>query len=160
MRVPFVKFADFLSVTSSYSVVPSLIRWIANNSAWQATSITTGFIASNFEDILATWLPGSLFPVPNYIIVTVTSIIMSMGLVILSTVNLCYLQWQNRMKAKKRLTSVKGDGPETLGGRSAMLVCLQSIDILSLAIIALGHGTTLHLVVDCIVRFLYQIDEP
>jgi len=112
-------------VTGSYGAGPSLTTWVANNSAphaRRATSIAIGFIFGNLGGILATWLLGSLSPAPNYTKATLTFITMSVALVVLSIVNLFYLQRQNRMKEEKRLTSVKDDESENLGDRSAWFV--------------------------------------
>ncbi|KAL4067942.1 major facilitator superfamily domain-containing protein [Scleroderma citrinum] len=115
----------FFSTTGCYGGGPSVIAWVANNSAphaRRATSVAIAFILGNSGGILATWLLGSLSPAPNYTKATVTFITMSVASVALSTTSLCYLQRQNRMKAEQRLASVRDDEPEHLGDRSAWFV--------------------------------------
>ncbi|KAI6109499.1 major facilitator superfamily domain-containing protein [Pisolithus sp. B1] len=109
----------------AYAVAPAVITWIVNNSAphiRQASGIAFGFITSCSGGILATWLLGSLSPGPNYTAATITFIIMSIGMVVFSSLNLLYLLRENRAKAETRLSAAKHDEPEHLGDRSAWFV--------------------------------------
>ncbi|KAI6118875.1 major facilitator superfamily domain-containing protein [Pisolithus croceorrhizus] len=115
----------FFSVAGAYAVAPAVITWIVNNSAphiRQASGIAFGFITSCSGGILATWLLGSLSPGPNYTAATITFIIMSIGMVVFSSLNLLYLLRENRAKAETRLSAAKHDEPEHLGDRSAWFV--------------------------------------
>ncbi|KAI6128320.1 major facilitator superfamily domain-containing protein [Pisolithus thermaeus] len=115
----------FFSVAGAYAVAPAVITWLANNSAphiRQASGIAFGFITSSSGGILATWLLGSLSPGPNYTAATITFIIMSIGVVVFSSLNLFYLLRENRAKAETRLSAAKHDEPEHLGDRSAWFV--------------------------------------
>ncbi|KAI6045741.1 major facilitator superfamily domain-containing protein [Pisolithus marmoratus] len=112
----------FFSVTSAYAIAPAVITWLVNNSAphiRRATGIGIGFVASCAGGILATWLLGSLSPGPNYKAATITFIAMSVGMIVLSSLNLLYLSRENRAKAERRLSVAKNDEPEHLGDRSA-----------------------------------------
>ncbi|KAI6028698.1 major facilitator superfamily domain-containing protein [Pisolithus orientalis] len=115
----------FFSVTGAYASAPAAITWLANNSAphiRRASSIAIGFVASNSGGILATWLLGSLSPAPEYTAATITFIAMSIGMVVVSSLNLFYLSRENRAKAETRLSMAKHDEPEHLGDRSAWFV--------------------------------------
>ncbi|KAG1735936.1 major facilitator superfamily domain-containing protein [Suillus paluster] len=115
----------FLTVSGNYCGAPPVITWVANNSAphvRRATSVAIAFIMTNAGGILATWLLGSLSPAPNYTKATVTFIIMSAGMVVLSSVNLAYLWHQNRLKAQRRQLVAPEDEPEDLGDKSAWFV--------------------------------------
>ncbi|KAI6045742.1 MFS general substrate transporter [Pisolithus marmoratus] len=115
----------FFSVTGAYAAAPAAITSIANNSAphiRRASSIAFAFVASNSGGILATWLLGSLSPAPNYTAATITFIAMSVGIVVVSSLNLLYLSRENRAKAETRLSMAKHDEPEHLGDRSAWFV--------------------------------------
>lgn len=98
---------------------------MANNSAphaRRATSVALFAIFGNMGGILATWLLGFLSPPPNYTEAMVTFIVISVASSVLCTVNLCYLQRQNRLKAQRRLITTKDDEPNGLGDRSAWFV--------------------------------------
>lgn len=115
----------FFSVAGVYAVAPAVITWIVNNSAphiRQASGIAFSFVASCSGGILATWLLGSLSPGPNYTAATITFIVMSIGMVVFSSLNLLYLRRENRAKAETRLSTAKHDEPEHLGDRSAWFV--------------------------------------
>ncbi|KAI6005652.1 major facilitator superfamily domain-containing protein [Pisolithus albus] len=115
----------FFSVTGAYASAPAAITWIANNSAphiRRASSVAFAFVASNSGGILATWLLGSLSPAPKYTSATITFIVMSVGLVVVPSLNLFYLSRENRAKAETRLSMAKHDEPEHLGDRSAWFV--------------------------------------
>ncbi|KAH7889364.1 major facilitator superfamily domain-containing protein [Phlebopus sp. FC_14] len=115
----------FFSVSGSYCAAPALSTWMANNSAphvRRATSIAIAFIMTNSGGILATWLLGSLSPAPDYTKATVTSIIMCIGMVVFSAINIAYLLRENRAKIVKRRTMSKEEEPEHLGDRSAWFV--------------------------------------
>jgi hypothetical protein len=77
---------------------------------------------TNVGGILATWLLGSLSPAPNYTKATITFIIMSVGMVVLSTATLMYLSRQNRLKARRRQYGTPEDEPKGLGDKSAWFV--------------------------------------
>ncbi|KAI6045724.1 MFS general substrate transporter [Pisolithus marmoratus] len=121
-----VRYASlFFSVTGAYASAPAEITWIANNSAphfRRASGIAFVSVASNAGGILATWLLGSLSPAPNYTAATVTFIAMSIGIVVVSSLNLSYLLRENRAKAQMRLSMAKHDEPEHLGDRSAWFI--------------------------------------
>ncbi|KAI6128321.1 major facilitator superfamily domain-containing protein [Pisolithus croceorrhizus] len=121
-----VKYVSLLfSVTGAYASAPAEITWVANNSAphvRRASSVAFVSVASNAGGILATWLLGSLSPAPNYTAATITFIAMSVGLVVVSSLNLLYLVRENRAKAQIRLSMMKHDEPEHLGDRSAWFV--------------------------------------
>ncbi|KAI6109500.1 major facilitator superfamily domain-containing protein [Pisolithus sp. B1] len=121
-----VKYASLLfSVTGAYASAPAEITWVANNSAphvRRASSVAFVSVASNAGGILAIWLLGSLSPAPNYTAATITFIAMSIGLVVVSSLNLLYLVRENRAKAQIRLSMTKHDEPEHLGDRSAWFV--------------------------------------
>ncbi|KAI6040794.1 major facilitator superfamily domain-containing protein [Pisolithus marmoratus] len=115
----------FFSVTGAYASAPAEITWVANNSAphvRRASSIALGSVASNSGGILAIWLLGSLSPGPNYTAATITFIAMSIGLVVVSSLNVFYLWRENCAKAKTRLSLVKENELEHLGDRSAWFV--------------------------------------
>ncbi|KAI6045732.1 major facilitator superfamily domain-containing protein [Pisolithus marmoratus] len=115
----------FFSMTGTYGAVPAVVTWIANNSAphiRRASSIAFGFVATCSGGMLATWLLGTLSPGPSYKAATITFIVMSIGMVVLSSLNLIYLSHQNHAKAVKRLAVEKHDEPEHLGDRSAWFV--------------------------------------
>jgi sugar phosphate permease len=115
----------FLTISGSYCGAPPVITWVANNSAphvRRATSVAIAFIMTNVGGILATWLLGSLSPAPNYTKATVTFIIMSVGMVVLSTATLMYLSRQNRLKALRRPYGTPEDEPKGLGDKSAWFV--------------------------------------
>lgn len=115
----------FLSITGTYCAAPALSTWMANNSAphvRRATSIAIAFIMTNAGGILATWLLGSLSPAPNYTKATITFIIMSIGMAVVSAVNLIYLSRENRLKAERRGTMIREEEPAGLGDRSAWFV--------------------------------------
>ncbi|KAG1739003.1 major facilitator superfamily domain-containing protein [Suillus lakei] len=115
----------FLTISGSYCGAPPVITWVANNSAphvRRATSVAIAFIMTNSGGILATWLLGSLSPAPNYTKATVTFIIMSVGMVVLSSVTLAYLWHQNRLKADRRQFGTPEDEPRGLGDKSAWFV--------------------------------------
>ncbi|KAH7922094.1 MFS general substrate transporter [Leucogyrophana mollusca] len=111
----------FLSITGAYCTAPALSTWLANNSAphvRRATAVAIGFIMTNSGGILATWLLGSLSPAPNYTKATVTSVIMSVGMIVFPALNLVYLSRQNRDKSEKRQAMTKEEEPAGLGDRS------------------------------------------
>ncbi|KAG2137678.1 major facilitator superfamily domain-containing protein [Suillus cothurnatus] len=115
----------FLTISGSYCGAPPVITWVANNSAphvRRATSVAIAFIMTNVGGILATWLLGSLSPAPNYTKATITFIIMSVGMVVLSTATLMYLSRQNRLKARRRQYGTPEDEPKGLGDKSAWFV--------------------------------------
>lgn len=115
----------FFSVTGAYASAPAEITWVANNSAphtRRASGVAFVSVASNLGAILATWLLGSLSPGPNYTAATITFVVMSIGLVVVSSLNLLYLLRENRAKAKMRLSMAKEDEPEHSGDRSAWFV--------------------------------------
>ncbi|KAI9568125.1 major facilitator superfamily domain-containing protein [Boletus coccyginus] len=115
----------FLSTTGAYCVAPSLITWLANNSAphfRRATAVGVGFITTQLGGILATWLLGTLSPAPNYTSATITFIVMSVCMVILITANLAYLWRENHLKAERRVGMEKEQEPEGLGDRSAWFI--------------------------------------
>ncbi|KIJ69309.1 hypothetical protein HYDPIDRAFT_105905 [Hydnomerulius pinastri MD-312] len=115
----------FFSISGAYGTAPALTTWMANNSSpyvRRATSVAIAFIMTNAGGILATWLLGSLSPAPNYTKATVTFIIMSVGMVVFSALNIAYLWRENRIKAEKRQTMAKEEEPEGLGDRSAWFV--------------------------------------
>ncbi|KAI6005654.1 major facilitator superfamily domain-containing protein [Pisolithus albus] len=121
-----VKYVSLLfSVTGAYASAPAEITWVANNSAphfRRASSVAFVSVASNAGGILATWLLGSLSPAPNYASATITFIAMSVGIVVVSSLNLLYLMRENRAKAQIRLSMMKHDEPDHLGDRSAWFV--------------------------------------
>ncbi|KAF9246327.1 major facilitator superfamily domain-containing protein [Melanogaster broomeanus] len=121
-----VRYASlFFSISGTYCTAPALTTWIANNSAphvRRATAVAIAFIHTNAGGILATWLLGSLSPAPNYTKATVTFIIMSVGMVVFSALNLAYLSRENRLKAEKREKMSKEEEPDGLGDRSAWFV--------------------------------------
>ncbi|KAG1874464.1 major facilitator superfamily domain-containing protein [Suillus subluteus] len=115
----------FLSISGSYAGAPPVITWVANNSAphvRRATSIAIAFIMTNSGGILATWLLGSLSPAPNYTKATITFIIMSVGMVVLSSATLAYLWHQNRLKTQRRQFGTPEDEPKGLGDESAWFI--------------------------------------
>ncbi|KIO04117.1 hypothetical protein M404DRAFT_144063 [Pisolithus tinctorius Marx 270] len=115
----------FFSVTGPYTSAPAAFTWAANNSTphiRRASSIAFVTAAGNLGGILATWLLGSLSPAPEYTAATITFISISIGLVVVSSLNLFYLSQENRAKAETRLSMAKHDEPECLGDRSAWFV--------------------------------------
>lgn len=115
----------FLTIAGSYCGAPPVITWVANNSAphiRRATSVAIAFIMTNLGGILATWLLGSLSPAPNYTKATITFIVMSVGMVVLSSTTLAYLWHQNRLKADRRQFTMPEDEPKGLGDKSAWFV--------------------------------------
>ncbi|KAG2754910.1 MFS general substrate transporter [Suillus brevipes Sb2] len=115
----------FLTISGSYCGAPPVITWVANNSAphiRRATSVAIAFIMTNSGGILVTWLLGSLSPAPNYTKATITFIIMSVGMVVLSSATLAYLWHQNRLKAERRQYGTPEDEPEGLGDQSAWFI--------------------------------------
>ena len=115
----------FCSVSGAYCAAPSLITWMANNSAphtRRATAVAVSFIMTQSGGILATWLLGLLSPAPNYTSATITFIAMSIGMVVFSTANLVYLSRENRLKAERRERMRKEEEPEDLGDRSAWFI--------------------------------------
>ncbi|KAI9457921.1 major facilitator superfamily domain-containing protein [Boletus coccyginus] len=120
-----VRYASiFLSISGAYCAAPSLISWLANNSAphvRRATAVGVTFITGQLGGILGTWLLGTLSPAP-YTSAAITYIIMSVCMVAFATVNLVYLSRENRLKAEKRQRINKEEEPEGLGDRSAWFI--------------------------------------
>ncbi|KIN95357.1 hypothetical protein M404DRAFT_1007500 [Pisolithus tinctorius Marx 270] len=121
-----VRYASlFFSVTGTYAIAPAGVTWIVNNSAphiRRASSVAFASVTSTVGGILAIWLLGSLSPGPNYTTATIILMVMSIGIVVLASLNLFYLSHQNRAKAETRLSMVKGEEPEHLGDRSAWFI--------------------------------------
>ncbi|KAG8216450.1 major facilitator superfamily domain-containing protein [Butyriboletus roseoflavus] len=115
----------FCTVPGAYGAAPSLITWMANNSAphtRRATVVAVSFIMTQSGGILATWLLGWLSPSPKYTSATITFTAMSVGIVVFATGNLVYLRRENRLKAEKRERMKKEDEPEGLGDCSAWFI--------------------------------------
>ncbi|KAH0834817.1 major facilitator superfamily domain-containing protein [Lanmaoa asiatica] len=115
----------FFSISGAYCAAPSLVTWMANNSAphvRRATAVAVAFIMTQTGGILATWLLGWLSPAPNYTSATITFIAMSVGMVIFSMANLVYLRRENRLKAERRGRMRKEAELEDLGDRSAWFI--------------------------------------
>ncbi|KAI9457920.1 major facilitator superfamily domain-containing protein [Boletus coccyginus] len=115
----------FFSITGAYCTVPSLITWLANNSAphvRRATAVAMSFVMTPLGGILGTWLLGTLSLAPNYTSATITFIVMSVCMLAFVTVNLVYLSRENRKKAERRQRMNKDDEPEGLGDRSAWFI--------------------------------------
>ncbi|KAF8136566.1 major facilitator superfamily domain-containing protein [Boletus edulis] len=124
---PHVRYGSlFFSIVGAYCVAPALSTWMANNSApyvRRATSVAIAFIMTNAGGILATWLLGSLSPPPGYTKATITFIIMSIGMVVFSAVNLVYLSRTNSLKAERRhKMTTRDEEPAGLGDRSAWFI--------------------------------------
>ncbi|KAN0077099.1 Major facilitator superfamily domain containing protein [Tylopilus felleus] len=123
---PHVRYGSlFFSITGAYCAAPALSTWMANNSSphiRRATSVAIAFIMTNSGGILATWLLGSLSPAPRYTKATITFIIMSIGMVVFSAVNLAYLSRENRLKAERRQRMTRDEEPAGLGDRSAWFI--------------------------------------
>jgi len=115
----------FFSISGAYCAVPSLITWLANNSAphvRRATAVAMTFIMTQLGGILGTWLLGTLSPAPNYTSATITFIVMSVCMLVFVTASLVYLWRENRLKAERRQKMNKDDEPEGLGDRSAWFI--------------------------------------
>ena len=115
----------FFSTSGAYCVAPSLITWLANNSAphvRRATAVGVAFIVTQVGGILTTWLLGILSPAPNYTAATITFIVMSVCMVVIIIANLIYLRRENRLKAERRERMKKDEEPESLGDRSAWFI--------------------------------------
>ena len=125
-RSDYVRYASlFFPVSGVFCPAPSLTTWISNNSApytRRATTIALVTLATQVGGILATWLLGYLSPPPDYTVVTITFIVMSIIMVLFSVVNLVYLRRENQLKAKRRERMNKEDEPDGLGDRSAWFI--------------------------------------
>ena len=115
----------FFSITGSYSAVPPLATWNANNTAphtRRATAIAIGFMTANSGGILSTWLLGSLSPPPLYKKATITLLIFAVLMVPISGANMYYLWLQNKQKAVIRTAKMRSHEEPGLGDKSAWFV--------------------------------------
>ncbi|KAI8443353.1 major facilitator superfamily domain-containing protein, partial [Phakopsora pachyrhizi] len=94
----------FLSIAGVYSTIPPLTAWQSNNSEGhyrRATSIALAFIATNAGGIVSTWLfPKSQHP--EYRPGTIVNLTSSLGITVISLINLFWLRNQNRYKLKNK----------------------------------------------------------
>ncbi|KAJ7700772.1 major facilitator superfamily domain-containing protein [Mycena rosella] len=115
----------FLSIPGTYLMAPAISTWNANNAAphvRRATAIAIGFIMTNSGGILATWLLGSLSPAPRYTKATKILLIFSVLMGLFATLNIVYLQSENKKKAAKRTTTPRAEEAAGLGDKSAWFV--------------------------------------
>lgn len=115
----------FLCIPGSYTLSPTITAWTSNNSAphiRRATAIAIVAIASNSGGILSTWLLGYISTAPRFTSGITTLLAFSVGLVVVSGLNLWYLAQQNKKKAIIRASMRREDEDKSLGDRSAWFV--------------------------------------
>ena len=113
----------FFSITGANGSGAAIFTWIANNTAphpRRATAIAMTSILGNSGGILTTWLMGVLSPAPRYFLATKVLLSFSVLMLVLCVLNAVFLWYQNREKAKIRLTRAPSE--ENLGDRSAWFI--------------------------------------
>ncbi|KAF8962023.1 MFS general substrate transporter [Flammula alnicola] len=119
--------ALYLMVPGVYATAPVLGAWMANNSEpyyRRATSIAFGFIATNSGGILSTWR----FPTkegPKFRKTTIMNLTFSCLVVVGSLLNVVYLTWKNKSKARpghrEKMLAKYGNEKESDGGLEAWM---------------------------------------
>ncbi|KAJ7595847.1 major facilitator superfamily domain-containing protein [Mycena floridula] len=95
--------ALFLMNSGTFSLVPTFFSWIANNAMSQterATNLAVIAIFLNAGGILAVWLFGSLSIAPAYSTAALTMVIFMCIVLILTIINMVWLQRQNSKRDK------------------------------------------------------------
>lgn len=103
--------ALFLQIIGTYTLVPAVSTWMANNSSphiTKASAIAAGFVGSNAGGILSSWLYDDA---PAYKKGTIVGLVFCCVGVLFTLANLSYLIWQNKKKADKR-QSLEKEGLE------------------------------------------------
>ncbi|KAG6807764.1 hypothetical protein H0H93_001107, partial [Arthromyces matolae] len=113
------------ALQGSHTATPTLLTWIANNSAThthRATALAFGTTMITFGSILVLWLFGTLSHPPLYTKATFTLLASSVLIALFTGATLGYLVWENRKKQVIRNNVERESEKIGLSDRSAWFV--------------------------------------